>query len=270
MPRAMWTGSISFGLVNVPVKLFTAARNRDIRFNQLHAPDHSRIQMKRFCADEQIEIPFDEIIKGIEVGGEYVVITEEEMDALAPAVTQGIEIEEFVNLSDIDPVYFEHSYYLSPEKGGAKAYALLRDAMEQAGKIALGRVVLRQKQYLVALRPAGRALAMETLFFPDEVVSQDDLDGLPKEDMAASERELKMAQQLIETLSGDFEPGKYRDEYREQLEALIEEKAAGNAPVELKPKTTAAPKVADLMAALEASIAAAKESKEPAAGRKSA
>jgi len=271
MPRAMWTGSISFGLVNVPVKLYTAAKNRDVRFNQLHAPDHSRVQMKRFCADEQVEIPYDEIVKGIERGGEYVVITDAEMDALAPAVTQGIEIEEFVSLVDIDPVYFEHSYYLAPEKGGAKAYALLRDAMEQSGKIALGRVVLRQKQYLVAVRPAGRALSMATLFFPDEVVSQDEIDGLPKDDVEASERELKMAQQLIETLTGEFEPEKYHDEYREQLEALIDEKAAGNAPVELKPKTAAPAKVTDLMAALEASIAAAKDAKEPEQkGRKTA
>lgn len=269
MPRAMWTGSISFGLVNVPVKLYTAAKSKDIRFNQLHAPDLSRVQMKRFCAEEQVEIGYDEIVKGYETESGYVVITEDEMDALAPAVTQGIEIEEFVDLADIDPVFFEHSYYLVPDKSGTKAYALLRSAMEESNKIALGRVVLRQKQYLVAVRPAGRALSMATLFYPDEVVAQEELDGLPAEDAKASDRELKMAQQLIETLSGDFEPEKYHDEYREQLEALIEEKATGATPVTPITRAPAATKVTDLMAALEASIAAARGDKEPAAqGRK--
>ena len=258
MPRAMWSGSISFGLVNVPVKLFTAAKNKDIRFNQLHAPDMSRVQMKRFCAEEQTEIPFSEIVKGYETDNGYVVITDEELDALAPAVTEGIDIEEFVDLADIDPVFFEHSYYLVPDKAGGKAYTLLRSAMEESQKVALGRVVLRQKQYLVAIRPAGRALSMATLFFPDEVVQQDELDGLPDEDVKASDREIKMAQQLIETLSTEFEPEKYRDEYREQVEALIEEKASGETRVTPITKAPAAARVTDLMAALEASIAAAK------------
>ncbi|MFN0094152.1 MAG: Ku protein [Dehalococcoidia bacterium] len=261
MPRAMWSGSISFGLVNVPVKMFTAARSKDVHFNQLHAPDRSRIQMKRFCAAEQTEIEFGEIVKGYEVGpDEYVVVTEEEMAALAPTVTSGIEIEEFVDLAEIDPVFFEHSYYLVPDKAGQKAYALLMGAMKEAGRIALGRVVLRQKQYLVALRPAGRALAMSTLYFPDEVVSQDELDGLPGEDLRATDRELAMAQQLISALSTEFEPEKYKDEYRDALLAMIDEKAQG-VIVELAPRAAPAAKVTDLMAALEASIAAAKQAK---------
>ncbi|MCK9517492.1 MAG: Ku protein [Dehalococcoidia bacterium] len=260
MARAMWTGAISFGLVNVPVKLYTAARSKDVRFNQLHAPDRARVQMKRFCSAEQVEIPFDEIVKGYEVGpDEYVVITQEELDQLAPAVTRGIEIEEFVDLADIDPVYFEHSYYLVPDKGGSKAYALLRQAMEESGRVALGRVVLRQKQYLIALRSTGKALAMSTLYFPDEVVAPDELEGIPGDDVKASEREVKMAEQLIETLYTDFEPEKYQDEYREQLLALIDEKAAGKTVVSIPAKQPAAAKVTDLMAALEASIAAAKE-----------
>lgn len=262
MPRAMWTGSISFGLVNVPVKLFTAAKSKDIRFNQLHATDRSRVQMKRFCAEEQKEIPFDEIVKGFDVGGDrYITITQEELEALEPAVTQGIEIEEFIDLKEIDPVFFEHSYYLVPDKGGAKPYALLRAAMEESGKVALGRVVLRQKQYLVAVRPTGRALSMATLYYPDEVVQQDELDGLPDEDSHASEREVKMAQQLIDTLSADFEPEKYRDEYRERLEELIDEKASGETVIQMPTRAAPPPRVTDLMAALEASIAAAKETK---------
>lgn len=275
MPRAMWSGAISFGLVNVPVKLFTAARSKDVRFNQLHAPDRSRIQLKRFCAEEQVEVPYDEIIKGYEIGpDEYVMITQEELEQLEPAVSRGIEIEEFIDLADIDPVYFEHSYYLVPDKSGAKAYALLRQAMEESGKVALGRVVLRQKQYLVALRANGRALAMSTLYFPDEVVTPDELEGLPGDDVQASDREVKMAQQLIETLYTEFDPEKYHDEYREQLLELIDEKASGKTVVTLPAKQPAGAKVTDLMAALEASIAAARgggdEEKKPASRRKSA
>jgi DNA end-binding protein Ku len=258
MARAMWSGSISFGLVNVPVKLYSAARNQDVRFNQIHAEDGGRIRMKRVCEADGEEVPYDEIVKGYEVGpDQYVKIAPEELDALAPSVTEGIEIEEFVDLSDIDPVFFENSYYLAPDKGGVKAYALLLNAMRESNKIAIGRVVLRQKQYLVALRPAGDALSMATLYYPDEVVEQEAIDGLPKEMPEVSERELSMAQQLIETLSTQFEPGKYHDEYRERVMELIEKKASGQEVViaerEEKPK-----RVVDLMAALEASIAAAK------------
>lgn len=262
MPRAMWSGAISFGLVNVPIKMFTAARSKDIRFNQLHEPDMSRIKQKRFCAAEDVEITGDEIVRGYEVGSDqYVIVTDEEIDALTPAVTNGIEIEEFVDLAEIDPVYFESSYYLAPEKAGIKAYALLMNAMKQANKVALGRVVLRNKQYLVALRPAGRAMAMSTLYFPDEVVSQDELDGLPGDDIVASDRELAMAEQLISALSNDFEPEKYRDEYREQLMTLIDEKANGSEPLPLPIRAAPTTNVTDLMAALEASIAAAKKTK---------
>ena len=272
MPRAMWSGAISFGLVNVPVKLFTAARSRDVRFHQLHAPDQARIQMKRFCSEEQEEVPYDEIVKGYEVGpDQYVIITGDELEQLEPAVTRGIEIEEFVDLADIDPVFFEHSYYMVPDKGGAKAYSLLLQAMRDSGKVALGRMVMRQKQYLVALRPAGRALAMSTLFYPDEVVSQDELDGLPGEDVQASDREVKMAQQLIDTLYAEFDPAKYHDEYRDTLLELIDEKATGKSVVSLPAKQPAPAKVTDLMAALQASIAAArKEDAKPAPKKRSA
>jgi DNA end-binding protein Ku len=214
--------------------------------------------MRRFCAEEGKEIPASEIVKGYEVAPDrYVVVTADELDALAPVVTKGIDIQEFVDLVEIDPVYFESSYYLSPDKGGAKAYALLLQAMREANKIALGRVVLRSKQYVVAIRPAGEALAMETLYFPDEVVSKDDLE-IPAKAQEFDKREMAMAQQLIGALSEPFEPSKYRDEYREQLLDLIERKAAGET-VEAPPTPKAAPRVVDLMAALEASIAAAKK-----------
>ncbi|MGI8927537.1 MAG: Ku protein [Tepidiformaceae bacterium] len=258
MPRAMWSGAISFGLVNVPIKLFTAARSEDVRFNQLHAEDMARIKMVRTCTADGEEVQFGEIVKGYEVSpDQYVIVSQEELDALAPQVTRGIEIEEFVSLDEIDPVYFEHSYYLVPDKGGAKAYALLLKAMTDANKVALGRVVLRQKQYLVALRPAGDALAMATLYFADEVVTTDELDGLPGPNIEFSERELTMAKQLIDALDADFEPAKYHDEYREKLLELIEQKAAGEV-IDLPEREEAPARVVDLMAALEASIAAAK------------
>ncbi len=261
MPRAMWSGTISFGLVNVPVKLYSAARSQDVRFNQLHAADGARIQMKRVCGADGEEVPYEEIVKGYEVApGQYVTITPEELDALAPQVTEGIEIAEFIDLAEIDPVYFESSYYLAPSKGGVKAYGLLLDAMRQAHKVALGRVVLRQKQYLVALRPAGDALSMATLYYPDEVVSQETIEELPKEIPEASPRELAMAQQLIDALSTEFDPSKYRDEYREKVLALIEQKAAGEVVVAAAPEARPAP-VVDIMAALEASIAEARARK---------
>ncbi|MBI5948541.1 MAG: Ku protein [Chloroflexi bacterium] len=264
MPRAMWSGAISFGLVNVPIKLYTAARSADVRFNQLHAPDMGRIQMKRTCSLDGEEVPFGEIVKGYEVAPEqYVVVSQEELDALAPQVTRGIEIEEFVDLDEIDPVYFESSYYLAPDKGGAKPYALLLQAMRDANKVALGRMVLRQKQYLVALRPAGNALSMATLYFNDEVLSQSEIDGLPGTDLEFSEREVAMARQLIDTLAADFVPSKYRDDYREKLMEMIDRKAAGE--LIAAPEREEAPsRVVDLMAALEASIAAAKAQKERA------
>lgn len=261
MPRAMWSGTISFGLVNVPVKLFSAARSQDVRFNQLHDKDGGRIRMKRVCEVDGEEVPYEDIAKGYEVGpDQYVMIDPDELDALAPTVTEGIEIEEFVELSDIDPVFFENSYYLAPDKGGVKAYALLLNAMKESNKIAIGRVVLRQKQYLVALRPTGDALSMATLYYPDEVVSQDAIDGLPKEMPKVSDRELSMAQQLIKSLSAEFDPSKYHDEYRERVLELIEQKAKGQEVVISAPEEKPA-RVVDLMAALEASIAAAKGGK---------
>lgn len=256
MPRSMWAGAISFGLVNVPVKLYTAARSKDIRFNQLHEADGARINMKRVCAEDGQEVPFGEIVKGYEVSPDhYVMITPEELDSLAPEMTRSIDISEFVDLADIDPVYYESSYFLTPDKSGVKAYGLLMKAMEQAGKVAIGRIVLRSKQYVVALRPSGNALCMSTLYFADEVVEQDSLD-LP-EKVTFDERELAMAQQLISALSEKFDPEKYHDDYREKVLDMIERKSEGEEVV-LAPRTEAKPKVVDLMAALEASIAAAK------------
>lgn len=261
MPRAIWSGAISFGLVNVPIKLVTATSQKDVRFHQLHDVDGARIQQKRVCSKDGEEVTLDHIVKGYEISRDrYVVITPEELDTLDPKSSRTIDIQDFVDLDEIDPVYFDSTYYMVPEKGAAKAYALLLEAMRKSNKVAIARVVLRQKQHLVALRPLKNALSMETMLYADEVVSVDSLDGLP-EDIEVSDRELAMAQQLIDSLSAEFQPEQYRDDYRERVMALIERKAEGQEIVaEEEPEETTP--VVDLMAALEASLKAAKSRRE--------
>jgi DNA end-binding protein Ku len=258
MARSIWSGAISFGLVNVPVKVFTAVRKKDVRFHQLHAKDGVRIQQKRWCPKDEEEVAYDEIVKGYEISpGQYVVIEPEELDALDPEATRTIDIEDFVDLVDIDPLYFDSNYYLVPDERGEKAYRLLLEAMQDAGKVGVARVVMRTKQYLVAVRPVGEALVMTTLNFDDEVVSQKELEGLPGSKQGASDRELRMAQQLIDSLATDWEPSQYKDTYRERVLDLVEQKAEGKEIVSQPEAERPAP-VVDLMAALEASLAAAK------------
>jgi DNA end-binding protein Ku len=260
-PRAIWSGALSFGLVNVPVKLFSATRSKDVRFNMLHAEDGGRIRQKRVCSVDGEEVGLEDIVKGYEISpDQYVTITQAELDAIAPKASRLIEIEEFVDLADIDPLYYENSYYLVPEKGAGKAYALLLEAMRDEAKVAIGRVVLRSKEYLTAIRPLDGALSMSTMRFADEIVPRDQLEGLPDGEQAAADREVAMARQLIESLSSPFEPEKYRDTYRDQLLAMIEQKAEGREIV-AQAEEAPAPKAVDLMAALEASLAAAKARK---------
>jgi DNA end-binding protein Ku len=256
----MWSGAISFGLVNVPVKLYSAVSRKTVRFHQLNGKTGTRIAQKRVDASTGEEVPYEDIVKGYELTKErYVVITPDELETLDPEKSRTIDIEDFVDLADIDPVYYDHPYYLVPDKGATKAYGLLLNAMEESGKVAVARVVLRSKEHLVAIRPApGNVLTMETMLFADEVVPPEELDELPEaKDLKASERELTMAQQLIDSLSSDFEPEKYRDEYREKVLELIERKAAGE-EIAIQPEAPEPKKVPDLMAALEASLAAVK------------
>jgi DNA end-binding protein Ku len=260
MPRSIWSGAISFGLVNVPVKLYSAVSRKTVRFNQLNAKTGHRIAQKRVDSVTNEEVPFEDIVKGYELTKEsYVVITPEELDALDPERTRTIDIEDFVDLTDIDPIFYDHPYYLVPDKGAAKAYGLLLQAMEESEKVAIARVVIRSKEQLVAIRPApGGVLTMETMLFADEVVPTDDIDDLPEaSELKVSDREVKMAQQLIDSLSSDFEPDKYRDEYREKVLELIERKASGE-EIAVQPEAPEPKKVPDLMAALEASLAAVK------------
>src|ERR687885_1823671 len=260
MPRPIWSGAISFGLVNVPVKLYSAVNRKTVRFNQLNKETGNRIQQKRVDPDTGEEVPYEQIVKGYELTKEsYVIITPEELDALDPERSRTIDIEDFVDLEEIDPVYYDHPYYLVPDKGAAKAYGLLLGAMSEANKVAIARVVLRSKEQLVAIRPAGDVLMMETMIFHDEVVPSHDIDELPEaQELKASDRELKMAQQLIDSLSSEFEPERYHDEYREKVLELIERKAQGEEIV-VQPEAPEPARVPDLMAALEASLAAVKD-----------
>ena len=261
MPRSIWSGAISFGLVNVPVKLFSAVSKKTVRFNQLNKETGNRIQQKRVDPETGEEVTYEQIVKGYELTKDrYVVITPEELDALDPEKTRTIDIEDFVDLDEIDPVYYDHPYYLVPDKGATKAYGLLLGAMKEAGKVAIARVVIRSKEQLVAIRPGeGDVLMMETMLFHDEVVPSDDLDDLPSaKELKASDRELKMAQQLIDSLSSEFDPSRYRDEYRDKVLDLIERKASGE-EIAVQPEAPQPARVPDLMAALEASLAAVKD-----------
>jgi DNA end-binding protein Ku len=260
MARAIWTGAISFGLVNVPVKLYAATSPKSVRFHQLSSKTGGRIRQKRVDSTTGDEVPYEEIVKGYEITPDrYVVITPEELETLDAKATKTIDVEDFVDLVDIDPIYFDHAYYVAPATGGAKAYRLLLDAMRESGKVALARIVLRSKQQLAALRPAGDVLTLSTMLFGDEVLTPDRLDELDSVSEAeASERELKMARQLIDSLSSDFEPAKYRDEYRDRVLALIERKAGGE-EIAVQPTADEPEAAPDLMAALEASLAAVKD-----------
>jgi DNA end-binding protein Ku len=262
MPRAIWSGSVSFGLVNVPVKLVTATSPKDVRFHQLHDVDNGRINQKRVCSIDGEEVDYAHIVKGYELGaGRYVVVDPEELRAIDPEATRTIDIEEFVDLADIDPIYYEHSYYLVPDDRAAKPYALLADAMAKTGKVALGRFVLRTKQYLATLRAKDGVLVLSTMLYADEVVDIADLDVPTAKASAPSSRELAMAEQLVESLSAEFDPGRYHDQYREQVLELIEKKAEGQ-EIAPAPEPAATAPVVDLMAALEASLAAARAAKD--------
>ncbi len=261
MPRAIWSGSISFGLLNVPVKLYSAVSKKQISFRELRESDSSRIRHKRVAEADGEEVDYDDIVKGYEIApDEYVVLTRDELEELDPKKTRAIEIQDFVDLDDIDPILFNQPYYLGPDKGAERAYGLLIKAMEEARKVAVARFVLRNREHLAALRPMDGVLTMATMRFADEVVSPEEIAGELDDDEVGKpqKRELEMAKALIDSLTSDFDHDSYRDEYREELLALIERKAKGetvSGPTSEAPQPTKAP---DLMAALEESLAAVK------------
>jgi DNA end-binding protein Ku len=258
MARSIWSGSISFGLVNVPVKLYPAISRKTVHFHQLHDTDHARIRQRRVCEADGEEVAYEHIVKGYELAPDtYVVIEGAELDALEVKRSRTIEIERFVALAEIDPILYDQAYHVVPGAGAAKAYHLMLEAMRSSDRVAIARVVLRQKEHLVALRAAGEAIVMATLVFADEVVAPATLDELAATaELDVSERELEVARQLIEMLAGPFQPESYRDEYREAVLALIDAKVAGK-EVAVAPAPAPAPAAApDLMAALQASVEA--------------
>jgi DNA end-binding protein Ku len=263
MARSIWTGAISFGLVTVPVKLYSAVNRKTVRFHQLSGKSGVRISQRRVDPSTGDEVAYEDIVKGFELTPDrYVVIEPGELESLEPKKTKTIEIEDFVELSDIDPIFYDHPYYLAPGAGGAKPYRLLLDAMRESGRVAIARVVIRSKEQLVALRPMrdDHVLGMSTMLFADEIVDPDNIDEVEAiADVETTDRELDIAKQLIESLAGPFEPEKYRDEYRDEVLNLIERKAAGEEIAVQPAAEEEAEPVPDLMAALKASLDAVRE-----------
>ena len=263
MARAIWTGSISFGLLNVPVKLYSAVSSRSISFRELRESDGSRVRHRRVAEADGEEVAYEEIVKGYEIApDQYVVMSRDELEALDPKKTKTIEIEDFVDLDEIDPIYFNQPYYIGPAPGAERAYALLAQAMGEQRKVAIARFVMRNKESLAAIRASadGAVLTLATMRFADEVVPVSQLEDVLGEtaDVEPREREVEMAKALIDSLAADFDPSAYKDEHREELLALIQRKASGEKIVSADseaPKPTKAP---DLMAALEESLAAIK------------
>ena len=269
MPRSLWTGSLSFGLVNVPVALFSAVKDTDVHFRQLHDRDHTPVETRRFCSKEDAEVAYEDIGHGYELdSGKQVVLTDEELDAVAPRKTRTIDIEQFVELDEVDPIYFDHPYLLSPvgeSEGTARAYRLLVEALKQSGKAALGRVVIRKKEYLVLVRERDGVLALNTMLFADEVRPAKDVDSGSAAKPA--KKELDQAVALIESLSVDWEPGRYEDNYRKRLKKVIADKRKGKT-IKAPAKAEEPAAVPDLMAALEKTLADMKGSGKGSGARK--
>ncbi|MFO7280153.1 MAG: Ku protein [Thermoanaerobacterales bacterium] len=262
MPRAIWSGAISFGLVNIPIKLFNAVSRKSVHFNQIDTRTGARIQYRKVSAADGEEVPAEQIAKGYQLSsGEYVIVADDELAALDPEATRSIDIEQFVDLEEIDPIYYDSAYYVAPDPAARKPYALLVRAMEEEGKVAIARFVMRSKQYLAALRPKDGVLVLSTMVYADEVNDPAELVDGELADVEVSERELRMATQLVESLSEPFDPARYEDTYRAQVLELIDRKAAGEevVPVAAPPPEE---KVVDLMAALEASVREAKEARK--------
>jgi DNA end-binding protein Ku len=256
----MWKGAISFGLVTIPVSVYPATEEKTLRFNQLHAADGGRIRMKRTCSIDGEEVEYDQIVKGYEYEKDrYVILSDEDFDQIPVESSRAIDIVQFVDLDDIDPMLYKKSYYLVPEETGAKAYALLRSAMSQDGRVGIAKVSFRDKEHLAALRFRDEAFVLETMFWPDEI-READFGGVDV-DLKVRDQELQMARQLIDNLSSEWNPEEFTDEYREALVKIVEAKINGEEIELVQPEAPA--KVVDLMEALKASVAAAKKKSEP-------
>jgi DNA end-binding protein Ku len=269
MTRSVWTGSISFGLVNIPVKAYTAVRDHDVHFHRLDKKSGARVRNRKVSDTSGKEVDDSDVEMGFEIAkGRYVTFSKKDLDELRPASTRAIDVTDFVALDDIDPVYYERTYWLAPDGDAAKkAYPLLLTAMQERQRVGIGTVVMRNKQYLTAIRPLDGALVMSTMRFADEIVPRSTVDGLTKKAGKPEAKALRMATDLIDGLSAEWDPARYHDTYTEELRARIKAKNAGKTIAE--PVEASDAKVVDLMAALEASVKAAKGKRKPARRRSS-
>jgi DNA end-binding protein Ku len=267
MARSMWKGTLNFGLVSVPVKLYSAVVHRSVNFHQLHATDHARIYQKRICSAEDEEVPYNEIVKGYELApGRYVVVEPEELAALEPTFTRTIEVEDFVELEEIDSIYYDRPYFLVPARGGARSYRLLLEAMRDTGKVAIGRIVLRSREQLVAIRPREDVLMMVTMNFGDEIQQTSSLYELEEAELEVGKHELEVARRLVESVARPFDIANYHDTYREALLDLIDRKASGEQVVLEPPSREERLQAPDLMSALEASLEEVRKRQEQDGG----
>jgi DNA end-binding protein Ku len=256
MPRSIWNGSLSFGLVNVPVQLFSAVEQKDVHFNEFQSGTGARIKHKRVSERTGKEVDYSDIEKGYETSrGKYVMLTQEELVSVEPGKSRTIDIEDFVELAEIDPIYFDKPYFVAPQKGAEKPYALLREAMSKTERVAIARFVMRTKQYLAAIRVADKVMVLETLYFADEIRDADDL-NIPKR-TKVPDRELRIAEQLIDSLTTEWKPARYEDTYRERVLDLVRRKGKGQVIDVERPKQEDA-KVVDLVEALQRSLDARK------------
>jgi DNA end-binding protein Ku len=256
--RSIWKGAISFGLVTIPVKLYSATEERDVSFHQVHREDGGRIKYKRVCTIDGEEVTYGDIAKGYDLGGgEMVVLTDDDLAGLPLTTSRTIDVLQFVPLEQVDPIYFAKSYYLEPDAAGAKPYVLLRQALEESGRVALVKVALRQRESLATLRVRDGVFVLEMMLWPDEI--REPSFGFLDDDIDVRPQELQMAQSLIETMAGDFAPEQYSDDYREALQSLIEAKVAGREVVAPAEPAADTGTVVDLMAALRASVDAARQ-----------
>lgn len=264
-PRSLWKGALSFGLVNVPVRLYTATEDKTPSFNQLRASDHSRIGYKRVAKSDDKEVEYEDIVKGYEYERDrYVVFSQDELEAMKPASSRTIEILQFTPLEQIDPIYFQRAYYLAPDPSGAKAYALLARAMKDQNTVAICKIAVRDKEHLATLRLRDEVMVLETMWWPDEIrevsLADFDVDELPE----PRKQEVQMAQTLIENLTEDFDPTQYHDEYRDRVLAAVQQKVEGQ-EVTIADDGEEPAAVLDLMAALKESVEASKQRKDGAA-----
>ena len=259
MPRSLWSGSLSFGLVNVPVVMVTAVRDLDLHFRQLHEKDGAPIEVQRWCSKEDVEVPYEEIAHAFEFDdGSQVIVSDEELEAIEPRRTRTIEIEQFVDLDEVDPIYFDHPYYLLPagsDDGSARAYRLLVDVMARTDRAALGRFVMRAKEYLAIVRARDGALMLSTMLFADEVRDGKDVENAAQKSHKPSAQEIKAAVAVIEELSQEWEPGEWKDRYRRRLQDVVSRKRKGKTIKVPEPAEPATEEAADLMEALEQTLA---------------